>query len=171
MNRNVEIKAKASDFSKQIKIAQELSDSSQESLIQEDTFFNVENGRLKLRKFSDVKGELIFYQRLDTHEAKQSNYKIYPTKEPDLLKKTLNLALGTAGVVEKTRYLYLHGQTRIHFDQVKDLGEFIEFEYVLKPDEPVENGQKALEILSDKLRIYPEDLISHAYIDLLLSDQ
>jgi len=171
MNKNIELKAKARDFSAQIKIAQELSDSPQETLIQEDTFFKVENGRLKLRKFSEARGELIFYQRSDTPDAKQSSYKIYPTEEPDLLKETLKLSAGISGIVEKTRYLYFHGQIRIHFDQVKNLGEFIEFEYVLKPDEPNENGLKALEILIEKLEIRSQDIISHAYIDLLLSDQ
>ena len=49
-----------------------------------------------------------------------------------MLKKTLVMALGLVGIVQKTRYLFHYGQTRIHLDKVEKLGHFIEFEYVLK---------------------------------------
>lgn len=49
-SRNIEIKAKVKSLDNLIKKAKELSHSAGEFLIQEDTFFNVPHGRLKLRK-------------------------------------------------------------------------------------------------------------------------
>ena len=40
----------------------------------------------------------------------------------------LSLALDVRGVVKKTRYLYMVGQTRVHVDQVDNLGDFMELE-------------------------------------------
>lgn len=170
MNQNIEIKAKATDYSEQLKTAETLSDTPIEILKQEDTFFNVNEGRLKLRKFSETHGELIFYRRSNTKQAKQSSYKICPTETPELLKKTLIMALGIIGIVRKTRFLFHYGQTRIHLDKVENLGHFIEFEYVLKPNEDLTNVQNVIAKLMRKLKISEDDLISHAYIDLLLSD-
>jgi adenylate cyclase class IV len=51
MPTNIEIKARVADVSSLIRKAQELSNSTDGTeLNQEDTFFNVTNGRLKLRE-------------------------------------------------------------------------------------------------------------------------
>lgn len=48
--RNIEIKARISDFSDFLKKASEISDSPEAVLIQTDTYFKSVNGRLKLRQ-------------------------------------------------------------------------------------------------------------------------
>lgn len=48
--RNVEIKAKLSNFSEFVKKASEISDCPETVLIQIDTYFKAFNGRLKLRQ-------------------------------------------------------------------------------------------------------------------------
>ena len=50
MPSNVEIKAVARNFENLKKLAKSLSSSEGTLLVQEDTFFNVPNGRLKLRE-------------------------------------------------------------------------------------------------------------------------
>lgn len=42
--------------------------------------------------------------------------------------ETLRLALGIKGSVNKKRYLYMVGQTRVHVDEVEGLGNFMELE-------------------------------------------
>ncbi len=65
MAQNVEIKARSVDFAGQMEIARSLSGVEPEVIHQEDTFFNVSTGRLKLRVFSPDSGELIYYLRPD----------------------------------------------------------------------------------------------------------
>ncbi|MDP8207504.1 MAG: class IV adenylate cyclase [Candidatus Electryonea clarkiae] len=167
MSKNIEIKAKANDFQRQITIAKKISDDPPQHLFQEDTFFNVSTGRLKLREFGDGTGELIKYERSDSIEPSESNYIIYPTDNPDTLKEALTKALGVRSVVRKKRIVYHTGQTRIHFDDVEDLGLFIELEVVLEPGEKNDYSIKIAEELMTNLEINHQDLVESAYVDLL----
>ena len=55
MPRNVEIKARVVDLKNLKRVAAELSESDGTLLVQEDTFFRVPNGRLKLRETKNVR--------------------------------------------------------------------------------------------------------------------
>ncbi len=79
----------------------------------------------------------------------------------------LELAYGIRGVVRKTRYLYLAGQTRIHLDDVEGLGRFMELEVVLEEGQSDAEGQKIAEDLMSALGVERDDLIDGAYMDLL----
>ncbi len=167
MARNTEIKAKARDFQGQMFIAKSLSNGKVQRLFQEDSFFRVPVGRLKLREFGDGRGELIQYERNNSLEPAESRYLLYPTDDPAALKEALVKALGIRAVVRKKRTVYLVGQTRIHFDEVEDLGEFIELEVVLKHGENADYGAAIAEDLMKKLGIDKRDLVESAYVDLL----
>ena len=136
-------------------------------LQQEDTFFTVPAGRLKMRKLSPVLGELIYYERPDIPGPKQSHYLIARTAEPDALMATLTAALGVAGVVRKTRLLHLVGQTRVHLDTVEHLGTFVELEVVLRPDQAAAEGEKIARDLLQHLGLADARPIAGAYFDLL----
>ncbi len=82
MPSNVEIKAVLRGLSYLTQRAKELSGSDGTVIRQQDTFFKVPAGRLKLRDFQDGTGQLIFYERPDTEGPKLSNYSITPTKDP-----------------------------------------------------------------------------------------
>lgn len=167
MARNVEIKALAVDFARQSEIARSLSGAEPEIIHQEDIFFNVPSGRLKLRVFSQNSGELIFYHRPDQPGPKLSQYQISPTQDPEGLKKTLKDALGIRNTVVKTRHLYLAEGTRIHLDQVESLGEFIELEVLLSDADDLPAGERRANELMKKLGIEPDHLVDQAYVDLL----
>ncbi len=164
---NIEIKARATDFLRQRELAGGISDSPVELLEQTDTFFVVGNGRLKLREFADADAELIHYWRPDQAGPKKSEYTIVPVPDPALLKSVLSAALGTRGVVRKRRHLYLVGHTKIHFDEVVDLGEFIELEVVCSTQEQQRQGPIVARGLMKQLEIVEADLIDRPYIDLL----
>ncbi len=70
--RNIEIKAKVRNQSRTRELIERLPVSSREVLDQEDTFFVVEKGRLKLGRFADERGELIRYERADEKGPKTS---------------------------------------------------------------------------------------------------
>lgn len=167
MDRNVEVKARAVDFPQQQKIASTLANTQAKTLIQEDTFFHVEQGRLKLREFPDAPSQLIFYRRDSVDGPKLSEYYISESHDGEGLKSVLEKAYGIRHVVKKTRTLYLTGRTRIHFDKVEDLGDFIELEVVLTEEEPISDGESEAEQIMKQLGIHKEHLIDVAYVDLL----
>ena len=167
MPTNVEIKARVRDRERLMEMAASLSGGPPAVLHQEDTFFRVPAGRLKLRKLAPTRGELIFYRRPDQPGPKSSDYSISVTSEPDTRREVLAAALGIVGVVRKARWLYLVGQTRVHLDRVEALGDFVEFEVVLHPGQSEEQGQAIAADLMRRLEIDPEDLVAGAYLDLL----
>ena len=167
MPSNIEIKAHARNFKEIRQRAEGLSDIPVEVIPQEDTFFHTPQGRLKLRILSEDRGQLIYYTRPDQDGPKRSDYHIYHTSDPANLKRVLERAYGIRGVVRKTRYLYLVGQTRIHLDDVDGLGQFMELEVVMQEGQPDAEGQAIAEDLMLSLGIEPHDLLEGAYMDLL----
>ncbi len=167
MARNIEIKARVESIDSMSPRAAALADAGPIELVQDDTFFACQRGRLKLRVLAPDKGELIFYRRADLRGPKESFYLLSPTADPDTLRETLSLAYGQVGRIRKKRTLYLVGRTRIHLDRIEGLGDFIELEVVMEQDEDLKNGQAtALEIMR-QLNIFPEQLVEGSYIDLL----
>ncbi|XP_053608510.1 uncharacterized protein LOC128674157 [Plodia interpunctella] len=170
--RNVEIKARITDYDKICNVAEDLSGGPATVIIQDDTFYHVNSGRLKMRFYGDSSATLVRYDREDTPEAKQSDYDLVQFSVRDSekardLDNILRKCLGAKGRVVKERKLYMVGQTRIHIDAVQDLGHFMELEVVLRPEQTVEEGRAIARDLQIKLGIKNEDLIDCAYVDLL----
>ncbi|MFC2157989.1 class IV adenylate cyclase [Acidobacteriota bacterium] len=167
-NRNVEIKARTEDIKVLEERATKIADSGPFVFDQEDTFFHSQKGRLKLRKFSGTEGELIFYARPNTTGPSQCRYILSPTTTPDALLQSLTESNGIKGVIRKRRILYLSGQTRIHLDEVENLGQYVELEVVLRPGQKKSEGIQIANDMMEKLGISEDQLIEKAYIDLLL---
>ncbi len=169
MPQNIEIKARANNFEQQISIARDLSGGDGEILLQEDTFFKVPKGRLKLRIIQDGTCELIQYNREDKICPTESSYSRMEVEDPETIRETLAGSLGVCGTVKKMRRVFLHGRSRIHFDTVYDLGEFIEIEVVLESEDDSAGGVTEAEKLMATLGILDEDLVRPAYVDLLMN--
>jgi predicted adenylyl cyclase CyaB len=169
MPSNIEIKAHVRDFDEIRRRAEQLSNTPVEVIPQEDTFFNVSQGRLKLRVLSENKGQLIYYTRPDQDGPKRSDYHISLISDPENLKRVLELAYGIRGIVRKTRYLYLVDQTRVHLDEVEGLGQFMELEVVMQEGQSDAEGQLIAEGLMAVLGVERSDLLEGAYMDLLES--
>ena len=135
MPTNIEIKARARDFRTLKRRAEELSDSPAQTILQTDTFFGTDKGRLKLRELGAGAAQLIYYERADEGGPKRSDYDLFETPDPRQLKSVLSRALGVRGTVHKVRTLYLVGQTRVHLDQVENL--FLEITNFINRSEPV----------------------------------
>ncbi len=167
MARNVEVKVRLGDPDALRTRLETLTDTPAEVLDQEDVFFRVPRGRVKLRTFPDGRGELIAYARADDPGPAVSDYHLLRTDNPDGLNSFLSEMFGVRGVVRKRRLLYRIGQTRVHFDDVDGLGSFLELEVVLSDEQAEREGaQIAADILA-RLGIPDEDRIACAYIDLL----
>lgn len=167
MKSNIEIKAKITDLQEIKKSIEQLCSSDPTVLNQRDIYYDAKNGRLKLRTFSVNEGELIYYERQNIEGPKRSDYSIYKTTDPVKLNETLNSSLKVIGVVEKKRTVYIYGQTRIHLDEVNNLGNFIEIEVVLKADQDFEEGITIAKEIIKTLGISDKDLIKGSYIDLI----
>lgn len=167
MARNIEIKARIVSVEALEPKAAALADSGPIEIFQDDTFFQCETGRLKLRAFSETSGELIFYQRSNQAGSKESFYVRSPTDAPASLREALTLAYDEAGRVRKNRTLYLVGKTRVHLDKVEALGDFLELEVVLSEGEPLQSGIDVAHHLMAQFGIEPAQLIEGAYVELL----
>lgn len=173
MAANIEVKARAQNWEKLHSLAKQVSDAEGTLIEQVDTFFIVPAGRLKLRQLGPDHGELIFYQRPDEAGPKLSEYTITETTCPDSLRDTLAQALGVSGEVRKKRWYFISsrygGHTRIHLDEVKGLGQYMELEVVLQPGQMPEDGERIAAEFRAALDIRDEDLIDCAYVDLITS--
>ncbi len=167
MPTNIEIKARVRNLPDLKRRAEALSDSPVQVIPQEDTFFITPQGRLKLRVLASDHGQLIFYTRPNQNGPKRSDFLMTETGDPENLKRILAMAYGVRGVVRKTRYLYMVGQTRVHLDDVEGLGQFMELEVVMRRDQSDADGQAIAQELMEKLGIHPNDLLEGAYMDLI----
>ncbi|PSN54302.1 hypothetical protein C0J52_11046 [Blattella germanica] len=136
--RNVEIKAKVRSLVDIVNKAKQLSNSDGQLIKQHDIFFNVPQGRLKLRNYEDKTADLIFYDRPDGDGPKLSEYEICKFPDGSQITSLLSRALGVKGNV------------------------------VLSDDQTVEQGQVIAEKLMTDLGVENSDLIKGAYMDLLL---
>jgi Adenylate cyclase, class 2 (thermophilic) len=78
---------------------------------------------------------------------------------------------GQIGRVRKHRALYLIGRTRVHFDKVEDLGDFLELEVVLAEGESAQSGVDVARELMVKFGVEPSQLIEDSYLDLVLANR
>lgn len=167
MALNVEIKARIREWEPMRMRAAAIADGPCQIIEQHDVFFRTLRGRLKLRVLAPDRGYLVYYEREDAEGPKASNYMISETGDPASLEQVLGASLGVRGIVDKTRHLYTVGQTRVHLDRVRGLGEFLELEVVLAPDQGI---QQAIDVASETMRelgVLDRDLVEGAYIDLL----
>ena len=166
MPRNIEIKARIASVEALLPIAIQVAGSEPTLIEQDDTFFTVPQGRLKLRQFADGSAELIHYQRADDSAAKASDYVRVPVADSAALREALARASGLRGRIRKRRWLLLAGQTRIHVDRVEGLGDFMELEVVLREGQSDADGVQIAQALMHALDLAAAPRIAGAYVDL-----
>ena len=167
MARNVELKARDLDPSRSLRVSLGLGAEDHGWLQQLDTYFNVPNGRLKVRE-QDSDAQLIYYERSDEAIERVSNYRIVPVEDPDGLNDVLGAALGVLVAVEKSRRLLLWRNVRIHLDEVPGLGSFIELEAVAEPESDLSGEYRNVTQLREALDINDELILTGGYSDELL---
>ena len=165
---NIEIKARVLDPEAAERIAESLGARSMGADRQEDTYFRVPRGRLKLRRSLFAGEQLVAYLRPDVPGPKRADYEVIPTPRDGRTREILEAMFGVEAVVRKVRRLWVVGDTRIHVDTVEGLGDFVEFEAVY-PHGSADAEQAArldVERLLAAFAIPPEDLVPHSYREL-----
>lgn len=167
MHINYEFKARCSDTEKLESKLKELNPLFVGTDHQIDTYFNVSNGRLKLRE-GNIENSLIHYSRTNTAGAKQSDVSLYQHQPDKNLKEVLTKALGIKVVVDKKRRIYFIDNVKFHFDEVNQLGSFVEVEAIDK------DGSIGIEKLKEQCNHYvqlldvtSDQFIAESYSDLL----
>jgi predicted adenylyl cyclase CyaB len=166
---NFEFKARTEDLLQQEALLQTLQPQFIGTDRQTDTYFNVLNGRLKLRE-GNIENALIHYQRSNTGGAKQSDVLLYQHQPDATLKQILTTALGIKVVVAKKRKIYFIENIKFHFDEVESLGTFVEVEAIDS------DGSIGIDKLKEQCRHYAQflsigekDYEALSYSDLLLA--
>lgn len=166
MGQNIEIKAKCADLQKVKNIVKERNWPG-EIETQKDTFFNVPNGRLKLREINESRSVLIPYLRADVNTLRDSEYVLLKTDETLQTIMILSKMFGIRSIVKKNREIFFYDNIRIHLDEVESLGSFIELEGVITKDSDYNVTQAKLEELIKLFEIKSDDVFKEAYVDLL----
>jgi predicted adenylyl cyclase CyaB len=163
--RNLELKCRIGSLQAAEAAARGLGATDHGMLIQEDTYFVVPNGRLKLRVHKGGASELIAYERPNRSGERWSNYRKVDVSASAGLREALVASLGILCVVRKQRHLFLVPEARIHLDSVEGLGTFIEFEVTM------EGESDAAALMAELCRAFgvrPEEGIGESYSDLVM---
>ena len=148
--RNIEIKAKYPNLKHAEDLSTKIGAQFQWRRKQVDTYFNVNQGRLKLREAENETAELISYFRENIPQSRESRYHRLVVDNNKELKMMLSDNLGVSIVVSKIRKLYLYRNIRIHLDEVDNLGNFIEFEGVLNKEQNEPDMKQSLVAIISK---------------------
>lgn len=139
---------------------------------QVDTYFQVKNGRLKLRQ-GNIENALVYYRRPESLELKRSEVKLQelPPENQELL-KILEDMHGIKTVVSKIRKIYFIHNVKFHIDRIPELGSFVEIEANDM------NGQYDEHYLKQQCNFYIDylglsrmDFIDKSYSDMVESKQ
>ncbi|RMG35729.1 MAG: CYTH domain-containing protein [Methanobacteriota archaeon] len=134
---------------------------------QEDVYFQIPEGRLKLRLEDEKTPCLIQYDRPDEASPRVSEYSLRWLEQPEEVNQLFQTYQTITRVV-KWRELYLFRNVRIHLDEVMELGWFAEFESVISDEYPPEVAKQNFEELYHQLSPYLGEPQSVSYLDLIL---
>ena len=135
---------------------------------QTDTYFNVPNGRLKLRE-GNIENNLIFYERTNQASPKSSHFHLVKVEDVKGLKEVLAKSIGIKVAVKKKREIYYIRNVKFHIDEVPGLGSFIEIEAGnVLADLSEEKLKEQCDFYLNEFKIRQDDLIEVSYSDMLL---
>ena len=135
---------------------------------QTDTYFNVAKGRLKLRE-GNIENSLIYYERQNIADAKQSDVLLYQHQPDKSLKDILIKLHGIKVVVNKIRKIYFIENVKFHFDTIDELGTFVEVEAIDNTgDIGIEKLKEQCNKYADLFEVKSADYISISYSDMIL---
>jgi len=163
--RNLEFKARLEDPNATLAKARSIGAELWGDLRQTDTYFAAPHGRLKLRETAGFQAELIYYERSEVSDRRESDYFVTPAADAASALDILSRAFGVRAAIRKQRTLVLLDTTRIHFDNVEGLGQFLEIEVPVRDDESA--AKQRLDSLIEGLGFSWDDCIRKSYVDLL----
>jgi predicted adenylyl cyclase CyaB len=168
---NVEIKAKCQnpEFIRQYLLSHNAEFKGMDK--QTDTYFNVANGRLKLRE-GNIETNLIFYERNDQAGPKNSQFDLVKIEDANGLKEVLAKSIGLKTIVKKKREIYYINNVKFHIDEVPGLGSFLEIEAGnILAALPLQELKAQCDFYMKEFGVKKEDLIDVSYSDMLCGEK
>ncbi len=160
---NLELKIKIESFDFLIDKLRSLNARKDNILIQKDVYYKIPNGLLKLRLENGNK-TLIFYNRDENSANRWSDFYLLKI-ESDNPEEFLAKIFLVDEIVEKERTLYWFNNTRIHLDNVKRLGNFLELETLSFDDK--EEAKKRFDEIVKLLNLDLSKQIRKSYKNLI----
>ena len=133
---------------------------------QVDTYFKVPRGRLKVRE-GRIENALIFYERANAPRARRARIEMTLLPRRNSLCAILRHTLPVLAVVDKRREIYFVGNVRVHLDNVRRLGWFVEVEAISRSGKAGRARHQALRF-QKLFEIAPADIVGQSYSDLIL---
>lgn len=133
--------------------------------VETDTYFRTTHGRFKRRERAGEPPAFIFYDRSDRSRPKLSHFTVYT--ESEATARFGNNPLPVRGVVRKRRCVWMHGAVRVHLDHIVGLGDFLELETLVSPENNVARAHAAVAALREAFSPALGEAISCAYVDLI----
>jgi predicted adenylyl cyclase CyaB len=138
---------------------------------QTDTYFQVKNGRLKLRE-GNIENNLIFYERENMAGPKSSHFNLVKILDVNGLKGVLEKSLGIKIIVRKVREIFYIDNVKFHIDEVPGLGSFVEIEAGnIIGNRNQEELRLQCDFYLEAFQIRQEDLVEISYSDMMMEKE
>ncbi len=166
MKLNVEIKARCSNADRVRNYLKEHDADFKGTDHQTDTYFQVNNGRLKLRE-GNIENNLIYYERTNQAGPKNSDFSLVNVPDAAGLKDALARSIGIKTIVQKIREIYYINNVKFHIDTVPGLGNFVEIEAGNRfEDIPEATLLEQCKFYLEAFGIKDEELLTGSYSDM-----
>jgi len=160
---NLELKIKIDSFDYLIEKLKSINAQQDSILLQRDIYYKIPAGLLKLRIENGTK-TFIFYNRDEISENRWSDFNLLKI-EDDNAEEFLSKLFVVEEVVEKERKLFWFNNTRIHLDEVKELGSFLELETIVLDGK--EEAEKRFDEIVRLLNLDVSKQIKKSYKNLI----
>jgi predicted adenylyl cyclase CyaB len=135
----------------------------QAKIHQIDTYYQCRDGKLKLRENLGVGSELIYYERERIKGVRKAKIISFKVEDVKACRQILAKITKPVKFIEKVREIYHFDNIKIHLDEVKGLGRFVEFEC----ENVNEEIRKRFLNLISKLGLNKDNLVEGSYSDMV----
>lgn len=168
MPKNIEIKVPIKNVKEILIRIKKLQAERIYSSQQTDVYFQNEKGRLKVRDSNGEKS-VIYYNRIEDGRERWSKFHFIKINEPNEWVKFFDLFMERLITVKKHRTLFHYKKTRIHVDQIKSLGNFIELETNMNSSK--KRAREEFDYLCKYLELNGGEQILNSYSDMILKNR
>ncbi|KAK5966069.1 CYTH domain-containing protein [Trichostrongylus colubriformis] len=170
MRQSIVVKARVDDMEQAENAIFDLTESLGTFFVQEDVYFNVPNGNLKLRIMHPNRcGQLIYNSLSEMSNHKLSESQVTEVEDVLSIRATLAAALGERGTITKKRRVFTMDDVRIYLDDVDQIGQFMDIAVTLNSSNTDACYARVKEI-RERLNISEDAIVPDAYLDMMMEN-